>query len=98
MAYPHHAVVGFDNAMGQRETQPSALILGCEEGPKNFFGFGLGDARAGIIDRYKCIPRFLKINTGVKEKMPPAWHGLDGIEYDIPEDLPQLFRVGPEGR
>ena len=89
MAYPQHAFVGFDDPMGQRKTQPGALILGCEEGSENFFGFGLGDARAGIIDRYKCIPRFLKIKTSEKEKVAPIWHGLDGIMDNVLKNLAQ---------
>jgi hypothetical protein len=87
MAYPHHAFMGFDNPMGQREAQPGALILCRVEGMENFLSFGSGDAWTGIIDRYKSIPRFLKINTGVKEKVPSAWHGLDGIVNDVLKNL-----------
>ena len=89
MAYPQHAFVGFDDPMGQRKTQPGALIFGSEEGMKNFLCFGLGDARTGIIDRYKCIPRFLKIKSGEKEKVAPIRHGLDGIMDNVLKNLAQ---------
>ena len=89
MAYPHHAVMGFDNPMGQRETQPGAMILCGVEGMKNFLSLGSRNARTGIIDLYKCIPRFLKIKAGKKKKVSPVWHGLDGVMDDVLKNLAQ---------
>ena len=89
MAHPHHAAMGFNNPMGQRETQAGAMVLGRVEGSKHFLGFGSGEARTGIINRYKCVSRFLKRKTGIKEKMPSIRHGLDGIMDNILKNLTQ---------
>ena len=91
------AAVLLDDPVDERESEPGPFRLGGEEGLEDVGDVGGGDPVAGVAHR--DLER-LAANGGGDAQLAALRHGLDGVQAEIPEDLPELLRVdGPrDGR
>ncbi len=90
------SVVPLDDAVGDRESQPGAGLLGREERLEDPRAHFVRDARARVGDPQ--LHRLLRdVRRGGEAQFAALHHGLGGVEHDVQDDLAHLVGVGQDG-
>ena len=88
------ASVALHKSFANRHAQADAFGFGGEKGLKYFLYILFRDAFSGIGNR-DGRPSWL-LSFRFNHQLTTPGHGLDSVEYDIPENLIQLVRIGQD--
>ena len=85
----------FQNFQAYGKPQSGAFGLRGKEGVKNFFQVAFGDSDSRILYG-NCDA--LGLGKSLDGKSSPLFHGLDGVEDEVDQDLLDLVLVDSHGR
>ena len=95
--YPNAAVMALDDGMADGKSHSHSLSLGCEKRVENFINISGVNSCPAVRDRNMHHSRFSRSRFYFQNSTLPALHRLDGIHYQVQDDLLQLDLVALYG-